>query len=207
MVDKYNEKTSNSSPFRLILSCVVVLIGVFVFVLVVYYFVKQLGTFFVSILDKISHITSKMDAVVIVALITGTVSIVSVVISSVVAKGIDYKKARKQYLAQKREESYEAFIEMVYKVIKESKEPGTYTVEQMTEDFFSFSQSLTLWGSKKVAKKWNRFREEAVNPEYAYNNMLLLESIMNEMRHDMGVKRLKKGDILLFVINDLKKLI
>ncbi len=207
MIEKKDEGSNNGNPFRLMLSCAIVLTATVVLGFVVYYIIKQLGLFLVSILDQVSKITSKMDAVVIVALITGTVSLIGVVISSVIAKRIDYKKAREEYLAQKREESYEAFIEMVYKVLKESKDSGSYSTEQMTEDFFSFSQSLTLWGSKKVAKKWNSFRDGAVNPEYAHNNMLLLESIMNEMRHDMGVKRLKKGDILSFVINDIKEII
>ena len=35
------------------------------------------------------------------SLITGTISLISVIISSIVAKFIDYKKNRKEYLSQK----------------------------------------------------------------------------------------------------------
>ena len=54
--------------------------------------------------DWLASLTSKLDAVVIVALITGSVSIIGVLISSVVAKRIEYKKSRQEYLA-KREKS------------------------------------------------------------------------------------------------------
>ena len=51
----------------------------------------------------LASLASKLDAVVIVTLITGCVSIVSVLISSVVAKRIEYKRSRQEYLAKKRE--------------------------------------------------------------------------------------------------------
>ena len=45
---------------------------------------------------------SNMDAVVIVALITGSVSILGVVISSIVSKLIEYQQKTKRYLYEKR---------------------------------------------------------------------------------------------------------
>lgn len=69
-----------------------------------------------EIIHWIADMASKMDAVVIVALITGTVSIIGVIISSIVAKIIDYKKSRQEYLAKKREIPYGEFVEMIYKV-------------------------------------------------------------------------------------------
>ena len=50
-----------------------------------------------SILSKIG----KLDAVIIVALITATVSVVSVLFTSVVSKLIDYRNSRREYLAKK----------------------------------------------------------------------------------------------------------
>lgn len=70
-------------------------------------------------LEWLTSIVSNMDVVVIVALITtGTVSIVSVIISSIVSKIIDYRKNRQEYLAKKREEPYGEFVEMIYKLQK-----------------------------------------------------------------------------------------
>lgn len=170
---------------------------------VLFFGFKYLGIAITNFLDWLKDISSSFDAVVIVALITGTVSIITVVISSIIAKSIEYRKQRRAYLAQKREKSYGAFVEMVYKIQMNSKNSGSYTEQEMTDDIRSFSQELTLWGSKKVADKWVQFRLSAANPKTAMDNLFLLEQIMNEMRKDLGVKRVKKGKLLSFFVNDI----
>ena len=93
---------------------------------------------------------------------------------------------------------------MLYKIQYNTKNPGFYTEEEMVTDTLSFSQELTLWGSKKVANKWVKFRLGGANPETAKNNLFLLEGIMNDMRNDLGVKKLKKGKLLSFIVNDVE---
>lgn len=59
-----------------------------------------------------------------------------------------------------------------------------------------FSKGLTLWGSNKVVKKWLRYRKA------------LLEDIIYEIRKDVGQrKKLGKGDMLSFFINDIENLL
>ena len=186
--------------FGLILLLGLLAIGI----LLVYLCIKYIGIGIGTFIDWLKDIASKLEAVVIVALITGSVSLIGVILSSVVAKRIDYKKSRQEYLAQKREHSYESFVAMVYKLQNSEKGQNTYTENEMIKDIRSFSEELTLWGSKKVADKWVKFRLNGTNPETAKNNLFLLESIMNEMRHDMGVKRVKKGNLLSFFVNDIK---
>lgn len=156
-------------------------------------------------IDWLTGIASKMDAVVIVALITGSVSIIGVIISSIVAKIIDYKKSRQEYLAKKREESYGQFVDMIYRIQSSSKSGKNYTEEEMIEDLSKFSKQITLWGSSKVVNKWVEFRENGSNPNVGTDNLFLLEEIMNEMRKDLGLKKVKKGNLLAFYINDIKK--
>ena len=186
------------------------ILGLFLFLIllaaagtILFFGFKFLGIAISRFLDWLKDISSSFDAVVIVALITGTVSIITVLISSVVAKSIEYKKQRRAYLAQKREKSYGEFVEMVYKIQMYSKNAGSYTEEEMKDDIRSFSQELTLWGSKRVADKWVQFRLNGVNPKVATDNLFLLEQIMNEMRKDLGVKRVKKGKLLSFFVNDI----
>ena len=155
-----------------------------------------LGKYLFALLKNLS----KIDAVIIVALITGAISLVVTIISKV----IDYKNSRKQYLAQKREKPYEEFINMVYKVQRNTKIPDSYTEEEMIKDYKAFSEALTLWGSKNVAEKWVKFRLNNNNVS-AEEMMYTLEDILNEMRSDMGVKKLNKGTLLSFFINDLDK--
>lgn len=164
--------------------------------------------FLAKIIIQITQITSNMDVVVIVALITGGVSISGVVISSIVSKIIEYRQTTKRYLYEKKEEPYSDFIEMVYKIQDASRENTEYPEEKMLEDILSFSKKLTLWGSSKVIKKWLAFRETSKsNNSDSTDNLFILEEIIFEIRKDMGQKRrgLKQGDILAFFIKDIKE--
>ncbi|MBQ2676777.1 MAG: hypothetical protein IJF54_05205 [Clostridia bacterium] len=163
-----------------------------------------IGVGIYKIITLLSTMASKLDAVVIVALITGTVSIISVIISSIISKSLEHKKSKREYLAQKREEPYGEFVNMVYKLQQSAKNPNSYTNEQMITDISRFSKQITLWGSPKVVRKWVKFRENGANPKTAQENLFLLESIMNEMRKDLGLRKVKKGNLLAFFINDIK---
>lgn len=165
---------------------------------------KYIATSVNSVANWLASLASKLDAVVIVALITGCVSIVGVLISSIIAKRIEYKRSRQEYLAKKREEPYGQFVDMVYKIQQNSKKSGSYTEAQMLEDLSMFSKKITLWGSSNVVNKWVKFRENGANPEMARKNLLVLEDIMNEMRKDLGLKKVKKGNLLAFFVNDIK---
>lgn len=204
-------ETKNKRPFaerhprwNLFLGLMTLILLFAIAVVLVYLIFKYSGIGITRFLEWLKGVSSGFDTVVIVALITGTVSIVSVIISSIVAKSIDYKKQRRSYLAQKREKSYAAFVEMVYKIQQNSKKSGSYSEKDMIADIYGFSQELTLWGSKNVVNKWVEFRNNASNPNVAMDNMFLLESIMNEMRKDLGVKKVKKGNLLSFFVNDIK---
>lgn len=160
-----------------------------------------------EIIHWIADMASKMDAVVIVALITGTVSIIGVIISSIVAKIIDYKKSRQEYLAKKREIPYGEFVETIYKVQGNIKSEGSYTEKMMMDDLSKFSKQITLWESSRVVNKWVKFREEGANPNAKSDNLFLMEDIMNEMRKDLGMKKVKKGNLLAFFVNDIKSIL
>ncbi|GDZ41157.1 hypothetical protein MCC01970_18800 [Bifidobacteriaceae bacterium MCC01970] len=167
--------------------------------------VKLLYNIIINGIIKLTEVASKLDAVIIVGLATGLVSLTGAIISSIVAKIVDYRKSRQEYLTQKREKPYGEFVEMIYQVQKNIKEPGTYSDEQMLEDLSKFSKQITLWGSSRVINKWIEFRENSSDPEKAKNNLFLMEEIMNDMRKDLGLKKVKKGDLLGFFINDIRK--
>lgn len=202
------EETSDKQSFskrhprlNLLLAIVLLLFLVVVGIGIILYVVNQIQ----GLLSWLLTNASKMDAVVIVGIITGGVSLVSVVISSVISKFIEYKKNRQDYLAQKREIPYGEFVDMIYKVQGISKNKNSYTPEDMVADISKFSRQLTLWGSHRVVNKWVKFRENGANPESAQNNLLLMEDIMNEMRHDLGLRRVKQGNLLAFFVNDIKE--
>lgn len=155
----------------------------------------------------ITQVTSNVDAVIIVALITGPVSILGVLLSSIVAKILEYRQNTKRYLYEKREMPYSEFIEMVYKLQQRVKNKNGYSNEEMMEDIVKFSQKLTLWGSSRVIRKWLKFREISQAPNNnPTDNLFILEDIIFEIRRDMGQKKggLKKGDLLAFFVNDIR---
>lgn len=183
-----------------------IIIGILTLAIIGYIIVRLLGLF-IGYAESFVSSLSNMDAVVIVALITGSVSILGVVISSIVSKIIEYRQNIKRYLYEKKEEPYSEFIEMVYKIQENVKKNKEYNDKEMLDDIFSFSKKLTLWGSSKVIRKWLAFRE--ISQEQNDNptdNLFILEEIIFEIRKDMGQKKsgLKQGDILAFFVNDIK---
>lgn len=192
-----------------------VLLGLIIFltlIVVAIWFIREIITFLSSGIEKtlawFSEISSTVDVVVIVALISGTISIFGVVISSIVAKSLDYKRTRREYLTQKREKPYGEYIDMIYKIQQSSKPGKPYPTEEMVEDLLKFSKQITLWGSPRVVSNWVKFRELAMNNKENNNkgieNLLLTEQLMNDMRKDLGLPRVKKGNLLAFFINDIK---
>ena len=190
---------------NILIGMLFILIIIAIVLLSIYYIVEYIGIGVTNIISWLSSFASNLDAVIIVALITGTVSIIGVIISSIVAKSIDYKKARRTYLAQKREEPYAEFVEMIYKVQQNVKNKNSYGEKEMIADLSKFSKKITLWGSSKVVNKWVKFRENGANPNAATDNLFIMEDIMNEMRKDLGLKRVKKGNLLAFFVNDIKQ--
>lgn len=177
-----------------------ILLGLIIIVVIIYVSLIVIMKFIDFMITVIS-IMSNYDAVILVALLTGFLSILGIIIS----KFLEYRQKKQLYLYEKKEKAYASFIKMVYKMQECIKKGEDYSDKDMLEDVLNFSKELTLWGSNKVIKKWIEFRNtDYSNPEN-YNNVLYnLEDIIIEIRKDMGHKKfgLNKGDILSFFIND-----
>ena len=94
---------------------------------------------------------------------------------------------------------------MYYKITNQKREP--YSEKEMLDDINRFSKQLTLYGSKPVVRKWVEFRKNGAVPSKGEDNIFVLEKIMNSMRKDLGVKKLKEGELLSLNINDIDKTI
>ncbi len=184
------------------------LIGiVIVVVLLIKWILGVAGDWIVNTVNYIKNFVSTSDQVIVVAMITGTVSITGVVISSIIAKIVEYKYNVKKYLYDKREEPYKQFVEMIYKIMEDSKKTNgeKMTEEEMTKMVSEFSKGLTLWGSNRVVKKWLKYRKSSIKG----NKKILweMEDIIYEIRKDVGLgRKLKKGDMLAFFVNDIENL-
>jgi len=60
-------------------------------------------------------------------------------------------------------------------------------------------------GLSVCSKKWIKFRENGAKPDSGKENLFIMEQIMNAMRKDLGLKKVKKGNLLGFFINDIKE--
>ena len=78
----------------------------------------------------LKHFVSTTDKVIIVAMITGSVSIIGVVISSIIAKIIEYRYNVKKYMYDKRELPYEQFINMIYTIMEDTKKSNSLKMSE-----------------------------------------------------------------------------
>lgn len=192
--------------WKIVQGLIVLAVVFFLFIIALKYIIQITNDGFEQILQTVS----KADAVIIVALITGTLSILGVVISSIIAKVVEYRQKTKRYLFEKREDSYAKFIDLVYKVMDKTKKNEEYTESEMAQDMLSFSKQLSLWGSSRVIKKWLKFRMASQNSDFdPIENLFIMEDIIFDIRKDMGQKRngLKRGDMLAFFINDIQDIL
>lgn len=207
MINNQNDTFSAKHPKLYALLCFVVLLILLLMGLgLIWLLFKYIGIGISSFASWLTSVASKLEAVVLVALITGAVSIIGVVFTSVIAKIIDYKQKRREYLYQKREKPYEEFIDMVYKIQEYSKKNKKYPENEMIQDMFKFSKQLTLWGSNRVIKKWLKFRASSNTTSSGAEIMFVMEDILYAMRKDMGLRKLSEGDLLAFFINDRENL-
>lgn len=196
----------NSSSGNKILSYVLSVLVIIDFIFICTFLVENVPVLIKKILDYLSNMTSSLDVVILVALITGLVSL----LNSFYSRYSDSKNKRREYLSAKREEPYSEFIKVVYKLTQNGINGDEYTKEQMSKDINSFNSKLTLWGSPKVVKKWNTFRKNSLEGDSEANsekNLILIEEVMNQMRKDLGVKPVSKGNLLSFFVNDIEKII
>ena len=184
------------------------LIGmVIVTILLIKWILEAVGEWIVSIVNFVEKFVNTSDQVIVVAMITGAVSITGVVISSIIAKIVEYRYNVKKYLYDKREEPYKQFVEMIYKIMEDIKmsDDKKMTEEEMVKMVSEFSKGLTLWGSNRVVRKWLKYRKSSLRGDK--DVLWKMEDIIYEMRRDVGLgRKLKKGDMLAFFVNDIENL-
>lgn len=159
------------------------------------------GSSFAAMLDSLSN----MDAAIVVALITGCVSILTVVSGAIVNNYLSFRQRRDEYLRIHREESYTKLVDIVYKMMSKSKKNEQYSPDEMLDDMNDFNKGLTLWGSSKAIRLWDTWRLSSVGKTPKPEELLLaMENVLIQLRRDMGQGRgIKQGDLLKLFINDV----
>lgn len=139
-------------------------------------------------------ITKSLDAVVIVALLTGTVSILGIISGKI----CEYKYEIKEVI-------YFCFIDFYYDILL--NEESNIKLEKMRK----FSNNLMIHGSHKVIKKWSVILTKSRQGVYSNDPHQILfdtEEVFFEIRKNLGDKyNFKKGDLLQLEINDLHNIL
>lgn len=192
-----------------ILAVVILLVMIVFAIIIIKYIIQFIGVGIASILTYIKDIVKNTDKVVVVALVTGFLSLFGILVSSTLGRIYEYRYNVKKYQYEKKEDAYEDFINIYYGILDKARKnqpiDGEDTIIQLNE----FSKKLTLWGSNEVIKKWLKFRLNSVNEvENPRDILLILEDILFAIRKDLGnrnkiTRKLKHGDLLSFVINDI----
>lgn len=170
------------------------------------YLFKNIPTYIQDIVTYLQNMTSSVDVVVLVALITGSITL----LNSFYSRYSEQRNKKREYLATKREGPYSDLFTVIHKVSLSGKGDIVYSNEDMIKDINDFNSKLSLWGSPKVVKKWNDFRQKSLegNKQLEPKELLnAVEEVMNEMRKDLGSKSTKKGELLSIFINDSENLL
>lgn len=122
------------------------------------YLFKNIPTYIQDIVTYLQNMTSSVDVVVLVALITGSITL----LNSFYSRYSEQRNKKREYLATKREGPYSDLFTVIHKVSLSGKGDFVYSNEDMIKDINDFNSKLSLWGSPKVVKKWNDFRQKSL---------------------------------------------
>lgn len=185
--------------------CLILFLMVDIYYIALYLY-DNVPTFIQGIVTYLQNMTSSVDVVVLVALITGSITL----LNSFYSRYSEQRNKKREYLATKREGPHSDLFTVIHKVSLSGKGDFVYSNEDMIKDINDFNSKLSLWGSPKVVKKWNDFRQKSLegNKQLEPKELLnAVEEVMNEMRKDLGSKSTKKGELLSIFIYDSENLL
>lgn len=200
-VKKFNELF----PGILIL---IILLGI---VCVIFYYVGLIITAGVNGVITLAQQISTLDTVLIIALISGSITILGLIINSIISirlKTVEHKNKAKANMRMKMEVPYACFVNMIYDMVSNVNDTKKMNESEMTVRMIDFSKEVTLYGSNKVIKKWAKYRTSSNKLPIA-ENLKQLEDILYAIRADLGLKKrsMKTGEILALFINDVDEIV
>lgn len=148
-----------------------------------------LNVYFIPLFEKLQTI----DAVVLVALITGFGTIAAQVIS----KYLEINSVKKRELTEKRKASYMKLLQIISNRVNTS---SNYDKKQLAQDIEDYSEFIILYGSRNVIYKWYEYQNVVLSQESDVSVRLATVNLMNALRKDMGLEYIDKKDELYHLI-------
>jgi hypothetical protein len=176
---------------------------------IVYGLVSLVGIIWRGLVD-IVYTVSTMDAVVIIAVISGAVTVLGLIINSIISvrlKYSEYRHRRKVDLVNKMEQPYREFVGLMFEMVRIKEDTGSLDEAMLTQHIRDMSKVITLYGSNELIKKWADYRMEAANLSVE-RHLLYLEEILYTIRKDMGIEKgkMRQGDLLMLFMKDIDDL-
>jgi hypothetical protein len=156
-----------------------------------------LGFLLVKLWELFSTVQKEVAAAIIAGLFAVTVN--------VVVKLLERKRAIEQEIRSKKIPVYEEFLAFMFKFMKAKKLGTPMSDEEQIAFFFGFNEKMIIWGSSEVIRAWSRFRVSV--GEKSHDMLFDMEQVLRAIRRDTGHgdETLKKGDLLMLFVNDLKQ--
>ena len=157
---------------------------------------------------EVVYTVSTMDTVIIIALISGSVTILGLLVNSIISlrvKNSEFRYKRKAMLLRKLEAPYSQFVNMLFDMVQKKEDAGTIDEEVRARMIRDMSRVIILYGSDEVVKKWAKYRK--ISPNLSVEEHLLyIEGLLHLIRSDMGIKKgqLMAGDLLALFVNDFE---
>ena len=156
------------------------------------------------------HTVSAMDTVIIIALISGSITILGLLVNSIISmrvKNSEFRYKRKAMLLRKLEAPYTQFVDMLFDMVQKKEDAGRIDEEVRARMIRDMSRVIILYGSDMVVKKWAKYRK--LSPNFTIKEHLFyIEGLLHLIRADMGIKKgqLMPGDLLALFVNDFDPL-
>lgn len=151
---------------------------------------------------------SSVDVAVIVAIISGVVAIIGIIINNIVTyklKKAEAKDREKSEMRARMREPYEKLVGLIYGLLSKVKSNKELDTEELIRTMEEINKSIILNSSNKVLVKWGEFRIGSANPKNAQHIMHLMVKLLIAIREDLGVEgehQIETKDILSLSIND-----
>ncbi|MCL2571659.1 MAG: hypothetical protein FWE11_04580 [Defluviitaleaceae bacterium] len=191
-----------------LLAILFILIGISILGLIIWGASRLLRTAWFWIQELVSTV-STMDTVIIIALISGTVTVLGLIINSVISlkiKNSDIRYKRKIMQQKKLEAPYSQFVNMLFAMIQKKEDAEKLDDEVRNKLIRDMSREILLYGSDRVVLKWVSYRKKA-DKFTLQEHLLYIESILHLIREDLGIKKgsLNEGDLLALFVDDFER--
>ena len=159
-------------------------------------------------MTELFRAVSSADVAVIVAIISGVVAIIGIIVNNIVTYKIKKAEARDRENAESRSrmrDPYEKLVGLIYGLLRQVRADEELDTAELLRIMEEINKSIILNSSNKVIVKWGNFRISSANSQNASQIMYLMAELLIAIREDLGVEGdhpIQKIDILKLSIND-----